>query len=94
MRGDADEEVRAEGAAHDPRVERARGQLDAVAGGGARDVGAVVDEEVRPRAAREECGARGQLVERARAQVFLAQLDERDARGDGPPDEREQGQEV
>src|SRR5947209_8223620 len=90
MRRDADQKIFAEGAAHGPRVERVDGQLHAVATRGARDVRAVVDDYAGRAPACNLGGARAEFVERARAQVLLAELDERDARVDGASDERDE----
>ena len=61
--------------------------MDAVAGGGARDVGAVVDEDAGRAPARESGRAHSEFVKRARGEIFFAELNQRDARGDAALDE-------
>src|SRR5205085_11654823 len=94
VRRDAYQKLYAEDVAYCRDFERVGRQVDAVAAGGARDVGAVVDEDARLAPARDLCGGRGQLEKDAAGQLLLAQLDERDTRFGGGADECEQAAEL
>ena len=59
----------------------------AVRAGGARHIGAVVDEEARRRVARYFGRARGQLVQGTSGQILFAELNEGDSGPDGRADE-------
>lgn len=89
MRGDADQEISAEGAADNSCFKGARGEMAAVCACRARDIGAVVDENARHRASRDLYAAPGQFIKRARCEIFFAELDERNACADRRVCERE-----
>ena len=77
--------------AHGRRRERLRGEVDAVAQGGAGDVGAVVDEQARVAGARDGGGARGEFVEGARRETLLGSWTSETRAADAAFDEREDG---